>query len=57
MVSEVIQTTELILSLALTFYKGKYTAARRTSPIPQLNCIGGSAQGNYQYEPEVVQVS
>ena len=36
---------------ALTLRKGKYTAGRRTRPIPQLNCIG---KPDY-YEPETVQ--
>ncbi|KAI4894069.1 hypothetical protein NFI96_022943 [Prochilodus magdalenae] len=38
----------------LTLYRGRYTAARRTSPIPQLQCIGGSA-GCGSFTPEVVQ--
>uniref|UniRef100_A0A6B2F7P8 Store-operated calcium entry-associated regulatory factor n=1 Tax=Bothriechis nubestris TaxID=1766655 RepID=A0A6B2F7P8_9SAUR len=39
---------------ALTLYKGKYTNYRRTSPVPQLQCTGGSA-GCTAYTPEVVQ--
>ncbi|XP_072526191.1 store-operated calcium entry-associated regulatory factor [Salminus brasiliensis] len=39
---------------ALTLYKGRNTAARRTSPIPQLQCVGGSA-GCGSFVPEVVQ--
>ncbi|XP_017576301.1 store-operated calcium entry-associated regulatory factor [Pygocentrus nattereri] len=39
---------------ALTLYRGRYTAARRTSPIPQLQCVGGSA-GCGSFTPEVVQ--
>ncbi|KAG9259726.1 store-operated calcium entry-associated regulatory factor [Astyanax mexicanus] len=38
----------------LTLYKGRYTAARRTSPIPQLQCVGGTA-GCGSFVPEVVQ--
>lgn len=30
---------------ALTFYKGQWTTARRTTSIPQLQCVGGSAAG------------
>lgn len=39
---------------ALTLYKGRYTTARRSSPIPQLKCVGGSA-GCQAFIPEVVQ--
>ncbi|KAL4641607.1 store-operated calcium entry-associated regulatory factor [Arapaima gigas] len=39
---------------ALTLYRGRYTAARRTSPVPQLQCVGGSA-GCSAFVPEVVQ--
>ncbi|XP_067106608.1 store-operated calcium entry-associated regulatory factor [Osmerus mordax] len=39
---------------ALTLYKGSYTSARRSSPVPQLQCIGGSA-GCFAFVPEVVQ--
>ncbi|KAK2815519.1 hypothetical protein Q5P01_025986 [Channa striata] len=38
----------------LTLYKGRYTAARRSNPIPQLQCVGGSA-GCQAFIPEVVQ--
>lgn len=38
----------------LTLYRGRYTAARRSSPIPQLQCVGGSA-GCQVFTPEVVQ--
>ncbi|XP_071361564.1 store-operated calcium entry-associated regulatory factor [Trachinotus anak] len=38
----------------LTLYKGRYTSARRTSPVPQLQCVGGSA-GCQAFIPEVVQ--
>ncbi|XP_030580441.1 store-operated calcium entry-associated regulatory factor [Archocentrus centrarchus] len=39
---------------ALTLYKNRYTTARRSSPIPQLKCVGGSA-GCQAFVPEVVQ--
>ncbi|XP_061491191.1 store-operated calcium entry-associated regulatory factor [Rhineura floridana] len=39
---------------ALTLYPGRYTNYRRTSPVPQLHCTGGSA-GCGAYTPEVVQ--
>lgn len=39
---------------ALTLYPGQYTNSRRTSPIPQLQCIGGTA-GCAAYTPDVVQ--
>ncbi|KAI1888237.1 hypothetical protein AGOR_G00182960 [Albula goreensis] len=39
---------------ALTLYKGRYTTARRTSPVLQLQCVGGSA-GCGSFVPEVVQ--
>lgn len=38
---------------ALTLRKGQWTAARRTRPIPQLACVGGTAHCSYQ--PETVQ--
>lgn len=38
----------------LTLYKGRFTTARRTSPVPQLQCVGGSA-GCGSFVPEVVQ--
>ncbi|XP_062379741.1 store-operated calcium entry-associated regulatory factor [Sardina pilchardus] len=38
----------------LTLYKGRYTTARRSSPVPQLQCVGGSA-GCGAFIPEVVQ--
>ncbi|XP_062985093.1 store-operated calcium entry-associated regulatory factor isoform X2 [Elgaria multicarinata webbii] len=38
----------------LTLYPGKYTNYRRTSPVPQLQCTGGSA-GCSAHTPEVVQ--
>ncbi|XP_053475454.1 store-operated calcium entry-associated regulatory factor isoform X2 [Ictalurus furcatus] len=39
---------------ALTLYRGRYTTARRSSPVPQLQCVGGSA-GCTAFVPEVVQ--
>uniref|UniRef100_A0A3Q3WN27 Store-operated calcium entry-associated regulatory factor n=1 Tax=Mola mola TaxID=94237 RepID=A0A3Q3WN27_MOLML len=39
---------------ALTLYRGRYTTARRSSPIPQLQCVGGSA-GCQAFVPDVVQ--
>lgn len=39
---------------ALTLYRGRYTTARRSSPVPQLQCVGGSA-GCKAFVPEVVQ--
>ncbi|XP_038837678.1 store-operated calcium entry-associated regulatory factor-like [Salvelinus namaycush] len=38
----------------LTLYKGKYTTARRSSAVPQLQCVGGSA-GCGSFIPDVVQ--
>ena len=38
----------------LTLYKGRYTTARRSSPVLQLQCVGGSA-GCGAFVPEVVQ--
>ncbi|XP_008316009.1 store-operated calcium entry-associated regulatory factor [Cynoglossus semilaevis] len=38
----------------LTLYKGQFTRARRSQPIPQLQCVGGSA-GCHTFVPEVVQ--
>jgi len=40
---------------ALTFYKGQKTTSRRTNPVQQLTCIGGSAKFEHQRHPEVVQ--
>ncbi|KAG8903024.1 hypothetical protein FRC01_009369 [Tulasnella sp. 417] len=37
---------------SLTFYKDEMTAARRTSPIPQLTCIGKACA---LYQPDAVQ--
>ncbi|XP_076355118.1 store-operated calcium entry-associated regulatory factor-like isoform X1 [Tachypleus tridentatus] len=38
----------------LTLYQGKMTTGRRSSPVPQLQCIGGSA-GCSAFVPKVVQ--
>ncbi|XP_062243792.1 store-operated calcium entry-associated regulatory factor [Platichthys flesus] len=38
----------------LTLYKDRYTRAQRSKPIPQLQCVGGSA-GCQAFVPEVVQ--
>jgi hypothetical protein len=40
---------------ALTFNRGRMTTARRTAPIPQLSCVGGSAQYENDLQPDVVQ--
>ena len=37
----------------LTLKDGKMTTGRRSSPVAQLNCVGGSAKGNFR--PQVVQ--
>jgi len=37
----------------LTLHQGKMTTGRRSSPVPQLNCVGGSAKG--MFNPQVVQ--
>ncbi|KAK9540276.1 hypothetical protein VZT92_002738 [Zoarces viviparus] len=39
---------------ALTLYKDRHTTARRSSPVPQLQCVGGSA-GCQAFTPAVVQ--
>lgn len=38
----------------LTLHRGRYTTARRSSPVPQLQCVGGSA-GCGAFVLEVVQ--
>lgn len=38
----------------LTLYRDRQTTARRSSPVPQLQCVGGSA-GCRAFVPEVVQ--
>lgn len=35
----------------LTLYRDKYTTGRRSAPIPQIQCVGGSAKG--KFEPKV----
>lgn len=37
---------------ALTFYQGRWTTARRTEPMPQLQCVGALCS---KFEPRVVQ--
>ena len=37
----------------LTLKSGKMTTGRRSSPVQQLKCVGGSAQG--AFNPQVVQ--
>lgn len=39
---------------SLTLYRGRSTTARRSRPVPQLRCVGGSA-GCHAFVPEVVQ--
>jgi len=38
----------------LTLYNGRQTQGRRSSPIPQLKCVGGTA-GCSSFVPQVVQ--
>ncbi|XP_025110985.1 store-operated calcium entry-associated regulatory factor-like isoform X2 [Pomacea canaliculata] len=38
---------------ALTLYSNKMTTGRRSSPVPQLKCVGGTAYG--YFAPDVVQ--
>ncbi|KHJ90573.1 hypothetical protein OESDEN_09583 [Oesophagostomum dentatum] len=38
---------------AITLREGQYTTGRRSAPVPQLKCVGGSAKG--QYKPRIVQ--
>jgi len=40
---------------ALTFSKGRMTTGRRNSPIPQLQCVGGTASGEMKLAPSAVQ--
>jgi len=40
---------------ALTFSKGQMTTGRRSSPISQLQCVGGSATSYYDQYPSTVQ--
>jgi len=39
----------------LTFSRGKMTTGRRSSPVSQLNCVGGSAYGRSDLQPATVQ--
>jgi len=39
----------------LTFFDGESTTSLRTSPIPQLECVGGSARSEYSLLPKAVQ--
>lgn len=39
---------------ALTLHQGQMTIGRRSSPIPQLSCVGGTA-GCHAFQPRVVQ--
>jgi len=32
----------------LTLHKGRMTTGRRSSPVPQVNCVGGNACGDYE---------
>ncbi|WKX98786.1 hypothetical protein Q1695_014013 [Nippostrongylus brasiliensis] len=32
----------------ITLREGQYTTGRRSNPVPQLRCVGGSAKGKYQ---------
>ncbi|KAG2466630.1 SARAF factor, partial [Polypterus senegalus] len=53
--SDVIRGSVLLRDIqVLTLYRGRYTNSRRTSPVPQLQCTGGSA-GCSAFVPEVVQ--
>lgn len=38
---------------SITLHRGSQTAGRRSSPVPQLKCVGGTAYG--QYSPKAVQ--
>lgn len=38
----------------LTLYEGQMTSGRRSAPVPQLNCVGGSAK-YADFKPAVVQ--
>ena len=39
---------------SITLERGKMTNGRRSSPVPQLSCVGGSA-GCHAFQPAVVQ--
>lgn len=32
---------------SITLYRGEYTTGRRSTPLPQLECIGGTASGSF----------
>ena len=38
----------------ITLHQGRMTSGRRSSPVPQLSCVGGSA-GCSAFRPKVVQ--
>ncbi|KAI6172089.1 Store-operated calcium entry-associated regulatory factor [Aphelenchoides besseyi] len=38
---------------SITLHRGQYTTGRRSSPVPQLQCVGGTAQG--KFAPKTVQ--
>ena len=40
---------------AITLYNGQMTTGRRTSPVPQLSCIGGTAGCYGSHQPRTVQ--
>jgi len=39
----------------ITLHKNEYARGRRVSPIPQMQCVGGSAQGRHEFYPTTVQ--
>jgi len=39
----------------LTFNKGQMTTGRRSAPLQQIQCVGGSASGHTEYYPSAVQ--
>ncbi|MCP9263904.1 Store-operated calcium entry-associated regulatory factor [Dirofilaria immitis] len=47
------EKVRLIDVTTLTLYRDAYTTGRRSAPIPQIQCVGGSAKG--KFEPRVVQ--
>ena len=49
-----ISADAVLLQNVQTLYRGRYTTARRSSPVPQLKCVGGSA-GCHTFVPDVVQ--
>ena len=49
-------THDVILYQVLTLRAGEMTTGRRSSPVPQLSCVGGSGAGR-GWEPSVVQCS